>query len=89
VTRLVKQVTRPVKKVASATGVCLKLLSYGFRSVSYYTDQSSGEYLVYTPFHTENAGTATVVWQSVANSLIMLGVIVVMTVFLVLLYKYR
>lgn len=60
-----------------------------FSSVSYYTDQSGGQYLVYTPFHTENATTGTLVWQTVVNSLIMIAVIAVMTVFLVLLYKYR
>ena len=59
------------------------------RSVSYYTQHDDGVYLVYTPFHSENASTSTVVWESIANSMIMIGVIVVMTVFLVVLYKYR
>lgn len=65
------------------------LNQYLFRSVDYYTDQSAGEYLAYTPFHDKNASTGTVVWQTLANTLIMIAVIVVMTVFLVLLFKYR
>lgn len=62
---------------------------FSFSSVAFYTDQSNQEYLVYTPFHTEDAATAQVVWETIANALIMIGVIVVMTVVLVLLYKYR
>nr|CAB3265211.1 presenilin-1-like [Phallusia mammillata] len=69
--------------------LCMVVVVATISSVSYYTDQSGGQYLVYTPFHTENAGTAQVVWESVANSLIMIGVIVAMTIFLVVLYKYR
>ena len=44
---------------------------------------------VYTPFHEDSPDTGTKVWNAVANSAILLGVIVVMTVFLILLYKYR
>ena len=44
---------------------------------------------VYTPFHEDSPDTGTKVWNAVANSAILLGVIVLMTVFLILLYKYR
>lgn len=44
---------------------------------------------VYTPFHEETSDTGTKVWQSLANAFILLGVVVVMTIFLILLYKYR
>lgn len=47
---------------------------------------------VYTPFHDgdkADADTGTKVWQSVANALILLGVICVMTIVLLLLYKFR
>ncbi|CAK8684038.1 unnamed protein product [Clavelina lepadiformis] len=69
--------------------LCMIVVVATISSVSYYTDQSSGTYLVYTPFHTNDASPVQVAWESVANSLIMIGVIVVMTVFLVILYKYR
>ena len=69
--------------------LCMIAVVATITSVSYYTDQSQGEFLVYTPFHSDNADTPTVVWESIANSFIMIGVIVGLTVFLVLLYKYR
>jgi len=69
--------------------LCMLVVVATISSVSYYTQHDDGVYLVYTPFHSENASTSTVVWESIANSMIMIGVIVVMTVFLVVLYKYR
>lgn len=44
---------------------------------------------VYTPFHEESPDTSTKVWNAVANSMILLAVIVVMTIVLILLYKYN
>lgn len=44
---------------------------------------------IYTPFHEETDDSGTKVWQSFANAFILLGVIAVMTVVLLLLYKYR
>ncbi|CAG2054441.1 unnamed protein product [Timema podura] len=44
---------------------------------------------VYTPFHEESPDTSTKVWNAVANSLILMAVIVVMTILLIVLYKYR
>jgi len=46
-------------------------------------------YSVYTPFHEDSPDTGTKVWNAVANSLILMGVIVVMTILLIVLYKYR
>ena len=46
-------------------------------------------YSVYTPFHEDSPDTSTKVWNAVANSLILMAVIVVMTVLLIVLYKYR
>lgn len=69
--------------------LCMAVVVATVGSVSYYTDQSNNEYLIYTPFHSEDADTGQVVWETIANSLIMIGVIVIMTVVLVLLYKYR
>ena len=44
---------------------------------------------VYTPFHDQTTDTGTKIWQSMANAFILLGVIVVMTLVLLALYKYE
>ncbi|XP_022332244.2 presenilin-1-like isoform X1 [Crassostrea virginica] len=70
--------------------LCMAVVVATISSVTFYTEK--GGYLVYTPFHDgdkEDADTGTKVWQSVANALILLGVICVMTVVLLLLYKFR
>lgn len=68
--------------------LCMLVVVATISSVTFYT-KSDGAYLVYTPFHSETDDTGTKVWESVANALILIGVVVVMTVFLILLYKYR
>ena len=46
---------------------------------------------IYTPFehddHSKDYGSR--IWQSLANAMILLGAVIVMTIFLILLYKYR
>lgn len=67
--------------------VCLLVVVTTIKSVNYYT-QNQGTYLVYTPFHEEgNITHAEKFGQALANALIMISVILVMTVFLVFLYK--
>lgn len=69
--------------------VCLLVVVTTIKSVTYYT-QNQGTYLVYTPFHEEgNISHAEKFGQALANSLIVISVILVMTVFLVFLYKCR
>lgn len=70
--------------------LCMAVVVATISSVTFYTEK--GGYLVYTPFHDgdkADADTGTKVWQSVANALILLGVICVMTIVLLLLYKFR
>lgn len=50
-----------------------------------HTDQ----YLLYTPFHTPDADIGTQTWQTIANTLIFMSVVVVTTCVLVLLFKYQ
>lgn len=68
--------------------MCMLLVVVTISSISFYT-QKDGVYLVYTPFTDETADTTTKVWQSFANAFILMGVIVVMTILLIVLYKYR
>lgn len=68
--------------------LCMLVVVATISSVTFYTQK--GTYLIYTPFHEEpgtDAGTKA--WQSIANALILMGVIVCMTVVLILLYKYK
>ena len=44
---------------------------------------------IYTPFHEETDSVGTKAWQSIANALILLAAIVVMTFFLIALYYYK
>lgn len=67
--------------------LCMAVVVATISTVNYYTD--TGTYLIYTPFHDKTDDTGTKIWQSLANSLIMLGGIVVMTIVLLLLYKYK
>ncbi|KAH9519512.1 Presenilin-1 [Bulinus truncatus] len=67
--------------------LCMVVVVATIRTITYYTDK--GVYLIYTPFHDKTDDTGTKLWQTLANALIMLGGIVVMTVALLLLYKYK
>ncbi|CAH1791166.1 unnamed protein product, partial [Owenia fusiformis] len=67
--------------------LCMLVVVATISSITFYTERSG--YLIYTPFHEETTDTGTKVWQSIANAMILLGAIVVMTIFLILLYKYR
>lgn len=71
--------------------LCMIVVVATISSVSFYTTKN-GQYLIYTPFHDEDKAetpAGTKLWQSLANALILLGVVIVMTVVLLLLYKYR
>uniref|UniRef100_A0A183T9B1 Presenilin n=1 Tax=Schistocephalus solidus TaxID=70667 RepID=A0A183T9B1_SCHSO len=67
--------------------ICMFCVVVIARTVPYFS--TTDVYLVYTPFHTPGADLGTQVWQTVANVLIFLGVIVVMTFLLVFLFKYK
>jgi hypothetical protein len=54
---------------------------------SWFVDVCS--FSVYTPFHEDTDDIGTKAWMSIANAMILLAAIVVMTIFLILLYKYR
>ncbi|XP_067941464.1 presenilin-1-like isoform X2 [Watersipora subatra] len=79
-----------VIKLFVPVSLCMLVVVLTVASVAYYTDQSSGVYLAYTPFHPKaDDSTLVTIGSSVGNALIVLGVVVVMTILLVLLYKYK
>uniref|UniRef100_T1JMG4 Presenilin n=1 Tax=Strigamia maritima TaxID=126957 RepID=T1JMG4_STRMM len=65
--------------------LCMLVVVATISSVTFYTQRGK----FYTPFHENTTDPGTKAWQSLANAFILMGVIVVMTVFLILLYKYK
>ena len=77
-----------VIKLFTPVTLCMAVVVATISSVTFYT-QDDGIYLVYTPFHEKSSDVGTKVWNAAANAGILLGVIAVMTVLLILAYKYK
>ena len=71
--------------IKTSSNVCYWTFEYAY----YMYILANCAFRVYTPFHDEDATVGTKIWQSLANALILLGAVVVMTVLLIVLYKYR
>ena len=70
--------------------LCMSLVVVSISAIKYYTIKEPSQQLIYTPFvERSTADTGTIVWISLANALVFIGVVLVMTVLLIILYKFR
>uniref|UniRef100_A0A915PZ72 Presenilin n=1 Tax=Setaria digitata TaxID=48799 RepID=A0A915PZ72_9BILA len=68
--------------------ICMVFVIFTMNTVGYYS-RKDGQYLIYTPFTKETDNTGEKLIMSLGNAFIILGVVVLMTVLLILLYKFR
>ncbi|XP_019534066.3 presenilin homolog isoform X3 [Aedes albopictus] len=67
--------------------LCMVVVVATISSINFYSTKDV--YLVYTPFHELSDDTTTKIWNALANSMILMTVIVIMTILLIVLYKKR
>lgn len=75
--------------ISIPVSICMILVVATVRSLEFYTDQRSKQYLPYTPFHTEEASSGQVVLETFGNALIVLLFIIALTFMLVIMYKFK
>ncbi|RVE50067.1 hypothetical protein evm_005273 [Chilo suppressalis] len=78
---------RHVIKLFVPVTLCMIVVVATISSINFYSVKDV--YLAYTPFHEESPYAVTKVWNALANSMILLCVIALMTVLLIVLYKKR
>ncbi|XP_064541117.1 presenilin homolog isoform X2 [Drosophila montana] len=76
-----------VIKLFVPVSLCMLVVVATINSISFYN--STDVYLLYTPFHELSPEPSVKLWNALANSLILMSVVVVMTIVLIVLYKKR
>jgi len=86
---MLKYGAKSVMMLIVPVSTCMLVVVATIASVTYYT-RKEGTYLVYTPFHEEgNISAGRKAGEAIANAFIVIGVVLVLTIILVLLYKFR
>ncbi|XP_034482037.1 presenilin homolog isoform X2 [Drosophila innubila] len=76
-----------VIKLFVPVSLCMLVVVATINSISFYN--STDVYLLYTPFHELSPEPSVKFWNALANSLILMSVVVLMTILLIVLYKKR
>ncbi|KAH8410754.1 hypothetical protein KR222_005179 [Zaprionus bogoriensis] len=76
-----------VIKLFVPVSLCMLVVVATINSISFYN--STDVYLLYTPFHELSPEPTVKFWNALANSLILMSVVVIMTILLIVLYKKR
>ncbi|XP_067648254.1 presenilin homolog isoform X2 [Eurosta solidaginis] len=85
--KILKYGAQHVIKIFVPVSLCMLLVVITINSIRFYTTPDI--YLLYTPFHEQSPDPGVKFWNALANSLILMSVVVVMTVFLIFLYIKR
>ena len=76
-------------KLILPVSICMLLVTTAVLSVTSFTDNSNNAYFFYTPFHEKVSNPGLRFGEAIANALILVGVVLLMTILLVVLYKFR
>lgn len=77
-----------VVKLFVPVTICLLFVIISLSFVTSY-QESGGATLVYTPFNEQSQSNTTKLWMSIANASIFISVVIVMTIVLIVLYKFK
>ena len=80
---------RHVIKLFIPVTLCMAAVVATISSITFYTEKDEEASLIYTPFHEQSEDMGTLVWQSLANAVIIVVVLALVSLLLVLAYKYK